>query len=1631
MFFLIFALVETISGAFLGPIPDPEALHLAHAPVGFLQKPQGLGRKAPFELFGCQQISDATLSLKEPKTPNNKTIVDITPLKCYDHCVNSKTLFFATRGDVCMCMDHFEREKVGKCDRPCSGVEVAMCGGQDASWTIYSIGAWLKEPKQKDCGAPPSVAHSAHMCADGGPTTKTRLCPVVCKPGYALMYNSLICDFYIGKWFGGAVCDLVQCNPPTGVPHAAEVCTKADAAKHRECDVKCQKGYTLTRNDLKCSAPDNATSAAGFYTGMAVCEAKSCGAPAQLEHAIVSTAEVVYPNRATYGCERGYTLSGQVADKVTFDVACGQDGKFEKTTEDCKPVACGIPPKIAGSEHVTDAQKVIHFGEVARYSCPRGSTVDGSPVAPTEFSIPCRHTGDYPVSHLRCRRVNCGLPPRVSGADIWKLDIVLKKKGKNFAKVTEDMPVGELMYDREIKNDEASKYQCSEGYSTDPRNPKKQRFRAQCHRSGNYEIVPSCRPLNCGSLPKIKGARYKHGDVRFGSPRRVVCQTGYTVDGQSTSVREFDAMCKADMSLDVPHQFCKPVICGKPPKVFKATLSIPQATDVHFPQALRYECEDGYSFDGTANLGSKFFSLECPPEGVFPKIPSCLPVDDCIGHSCGPYGTCVDREKDYDCDCKEGYKMHVEDGEKVCGVVDDCGPEACGTGVCKDLGKDSYTCDCPTGHQLVDIVVSGKIFKTCRPKDCGAAPASKGASPHIAKAVFPQHIDYHCHHGYTLTGEADGDRDFAIECLDTGKYTAHKDCKKVTCGTPPKIGNSSSPAKAELLAFETLEYTCSDGYSVDHSISPNSKKFTVRCHDDGTFTGEKTCQPVSCGRPPEISYADVPRTIAYFGDTIRYECQDGYSTNGNPGQHLWFEVKCQASGELEDNMERCKPVKIGAPPTVKNAAFAPVAAVYRGAVAYPQQIAYTCQEGYTTNGKPTGSKDGRDSFVVSTTFDGKFTGVQNCTPVGCGEAPKIENAKADKESAVFGESVMYTCAEGYAMELHHSSSALPGTANKLMASQSPKQFKVECLANSQYAPAPKCLNIDDRVGHTCGRHGIVKDVVGKYECDCEQGFDLEELDNGELHCGKLPKCPETNQCGQHGVCQTAHKGYKCLCADGYQEELLPGDEVTCAPVSCGSLPNAKHAKHDNTAMKFPNVATYTCDDGYSVDGTARSIAATFQVVCRASGQAVGATDCIPISCGVPEQLPNTVFREMSALTFGKKQAFECVEGYTVTGIAGGGSVFEQTCTKTGEFSVPETCKAVNCGVPPRVEFAETAQSTTVQFPGAAHYQCKPGYTIDGKPTPEHQDFSLPCLKTGKFQALPAELQEEQECKPVVCGKAPQLKHGSQTTKDTLKYGDDVFYECATGYTVDGTVYGDKRWRTRCTATGKIDKMFTCQLIALVVQGAVRDVTDNTAVEGAKVVLESTLTGESYSTKTDVSGRYIFHEAPTGKATIKMSKGRMVDAARTMTLSEDRFVPDVYLSPVLPSDGWRIELNWGSQPKDLDAHFICGACHLSHLNERINCKPYKLQMALDVDAHAGRGPETVTLMNVGASTRKGNCRFEVVNYSKSPGLKSRTDAVVTVFNSDAKVKEYRLGSAGTITGETWEVFQFDPKEGKLL
>ncbi len=204
------------------------------------------------------------------------------------------------------------------------------------------------------------------------------------------------------------------------------------------------------------------------------------------------------------------------------------------------------------------------------------------------------------------------------------------------------------------------------------------------------------------------------------------------------------------------------------------------------------------------------------------------------------------------------------------------------------------------------------------------------------------------------------------------------------------------------------------------------------------------------------------------------------------------------------------------------------------------------------------------------------------------------------------------------------------------------------------------------------------------------------------------------------------------------------------------------------------------------------------------------------------------------------------------------------------------------------------------------------------------------------------------------------------------------------------------------------------------EGNVRDATNNKPISGATIKLfqGSQMIGNSIS---DEFGKYSFYGTADGIYTIETTKTGYIDYSDSININAGNRFRNIILSPESEIIDYRIVLEWGQTPLDLDSHLKKANNNISFNN--IGNKMTAPFAFLDIDDVNGFGPETITIYKL----NNDSCKFYVQNFSMIPDIKN-SNAVITLYSGSGFLRRYKLPDSGT--GLYWYVFDITP-EGNIV
>ena len=197
--------------------------------------------------------------------------------------------------------------------------------------------------------------------------------------------------------------------------------------------------------------------------------------------------------------------------------------------------------------------------------------------------------------------------------------------------------------------------------------------------------------------------------------------------------------------------------------------------------------------------------------------------------------------------------------------------------------------------------------------------------------------------------------------------------------------------------------------------------------------------------------------------------------------------------------------------------------------------------------------------------------------------------------------------------------------------------------------------------------------------------------------------------------------------------------------------------------------------------------------------------------------------------------------------------------------------------------------------------------------------------------------------------------------------------------------------------------------------------DGTPLVEAKVEIENF---GAYTS--NYEGKIIFKIPPDGSYEVRFEKsGYIKSVFRIEIMAGTLFFNRFSVSPTMPIGTLRVALDWGEEPRDLDAHLMKqGGYHISYRNKKVSADGVA---RLDRDDNDSFGPETITANTV---DENGVYRYFVHDYTNRRDKKSRSlsnsKASVKVYGGDNKLLNvFKIPE--NLSGVYWHVFTIENGE----
>lgn len=263
------------------------------------------------------------------------------------------------------------------------------------------------------------------------------------------------------------------------------------------------------------------------------------------------------------------------------------------------------------------------------------------------------------------------------------------------------------------------------------------------------------------------------------------------------------------------------------------------------------------------------------------------------------------------------------------------------------------------------------------------------------------------------------------------------------------------------------------------------------------------------------------------------------------------------------------------------------------------------------------------------------------------------------------------------------------------------------------------------------------------------------------------KC--SKRCDSDKDCVSSKK--KCMC-DGKCGKSCVNPNLRCYPMPVDIPHGRVEIKPFN---KFEAIATYTCDDGYTLVGLPAR-------VCQGDETWMGEEPRCELNtspadrnqeCGLPPPAHHATHNGAHGQTrfqLGTNIRYTCLPGFTQHR----DSVDRAWCVGAGVWVGPNmTCMTSGCSTPPDIPNGYLEMQAQNVVGSQVKYVCQKGYFLVG-------NAERTCLKDGSWDGREPSL---------VCGPPPQVEHAEHDApKDQYRFltGTQLMYSCQFGYYREGS-----------------------------------------------------------------------------------------------------------------------------------------------------------------------------------------------------------------------------------------------------
>lgn len=569
--------------------------------------------------------------------------------------------------------------------------------------------------------------------------------------------------------------------------------------------------------------------------------------------------------------------------------------------------------------------------------------------------------------------------------------------------------------------------------------------------------------------------------------------------------------------------------------------------------------------------------------------------------------------------------------------------------------------------------------------------------------------------------------------------------------------NSSTPTNGSVSSSfawygNSVSYFCNSGFAVV-GASPTCGGTSV----PGTWsTSEPSCLQVYCNTTTPLN-GSVSSSFAWYGASASYACNAGYALTGTAptcggntrpgtwsgGQPTCTAISCNTSAPLNGS-------------------------VTSTTAAYGNSVTYNCNAGYVRVGTATATCGG-------TLNPGTWSSpAATCQLISC-NASAPANGSVTAGSAVYGNSVTYSCSAGYALTGTATQTCggvtNPGTWSATQPSCTPISCNTSAPVNGSVTS--NSASWGSSVTYSCNA-GYVR--VGTAIATCTGTVNPGTWSSVAATCQPIScnaSAPTNGSVSPASVAWGSSATYSCnagyaragaapTCGGVANPGTWGSAEPTCTPISCNATAPANGSVSAATAAYGASV-TYSCAAGYALSGTTPTCGGVTNPGTWSGAQPT----CVTISCNATAPLNGSA--SPGSATWGNSVSYSCNAGYVRTGSA-------PTCggvTNPGTWTGAQpTCTQISCTATAPLNGSASPGSAT--WGNSVTYSCNAGFAVTGA-APTCGGVLNPGTWTG---AQPT-------CSAISCIATPPTNGSVSAASAT--FAGSVTWSCNSGWEISANV----------------------------------------------------------------------------------------------------------------------------------------------------------------------------------------------------------------------------------------------------